>query len=194
MHSIKWWHCRSVEDNPLTLHLADTAPTPIQHLVGRHARSSAAAERRQWSMTMGWDHGSDCVAWQNLRSRFGCCMVNLPEPWTQIPSRYTTRTMVSNTAMLHCAVSLGSLWTRYTTDVRPIEWSPWCVKMTEPMEMLVWRHPRHDWFTDMNHGHVMTKGHNRELCKNGWTNRVARQTRAMSFQTRCRYSIYPHAV
>jgi len=30
---------------------------------------------------------------------------------------------------------------------------------------VVWRYPRHDSFTDMNLGHVVIKGHNRELCK-----------------------------
>ena len=35
------------------------------------------------------------------------------------------------------------------TDDRPIEWLTWCAKMAEPIEMLVWRYPRHDWFTDI---------------------------------------------
>jgi len=86
--------------------------------------------------------------------------------------------------------------------------APTCAKTAELMMVLlngrhgvqncrtdrdvVCRHPRHDWFTDMNHGHVVIKGHNRESCKNGWTDREARQTRVMSFQTRCRNSIHPH--
>ena len=112
-----------------------------------------------------------------------------------IQIRLIYRHIVNTTTTHTCCIGLlnsTDMRKNGGTDDRPIEWPTLCAKLQYRSRCSCGIIPRHDWFTVMNRGHVVIKGHNCELCKNGWTDRDARQTRVMSFQTRCWYSIHPH--
>jgi len=101
-----------------------------------------------------------------------------PEPWSQIPSRYTKM----NHGLVVSKIVSAHQHEPWLVKNYSLTWTMgrWCAKTAEPIEMPFGQQtsgviPRYDSFTnnaDVNHGMmVVFKGRNRELCKNSWTDR-----------------------
>ena len=155
-----------------------------------------------WHGVPKWQNQSRCCLvgvassqiWLIHRHEAWACGDQFAQPWVvqktaepiEMLGRLVWRHPDTIDAKTHCQYSMHPHML-----YRPIEWPTWCAKLQDRSRCRValsqtWLIHRHEpWACGDQRAQPW-------VVQNGWTDRDARLTRMMSFQTRCRYSIHPH--